>query len=123
VLRRRLTWDQGRELTSHGQIAVAIMMDICTCDAIHTHFGNAAPTNTPMACFASIFPTGAPTWPHTVVITSMVVAEVNGRLRETLGWENPAERLASCSPRRTSSRGGTTPGIRLLGRRSRNRPP
>ena len=56
-LRRSLTWDQGKEMALHKQIAVAADCKIYFCD--RTRPGSGPPTRTPTGCCASTSPRAA----------------------------------------------------------------
>jgi transposase, IS30 family len=55
-LRRSLTWDQGKEMALHAEIAQALGMPVFFCDP---HPGSGRVTRTPMGCCASTSPRAA----------------------------------------------------------------
>jgi IS30 family transposase len=54
IMRKTLTWDQGREMALHEQITTGTGFDVFFCD--HTHHGNEDSTRTPTAFSASTSP-------------------------------------------------------------------
>jgi hypothetical protein len=99
TLRRTLTWDQGREMSNHFQIAAATELDIYFYDP-HSPWplrpGSAARTRTPMACSASTFPR-PPIYPAITVTTwpSLPASSIVALARGCPGERQP-RRLISC---------------------------
>ncbi|WP_241827166.1 hypothetical protein [Streptomyces graminilatus] len=90
-LKRSPTWDQGSEMGRHREFTVATDIPVCFCDQPVP--GSVARTRTPNGLLRQYFPKGTDLTFHTREHLATVAAELNGRPRETLGWETPAERL------------------------------
>jgi transposase, IS30 family len=91
-LRRSLTWDQGKEMGLHKQIAVAADVKICFCDP-HSPWQRPSNENT-NGLLRQYFPKGSDLPVHSPRRLQEVADELNGRPRKVLGWKTPAEAMA-----------------------------
>jgi len=97
-LRRSLTWDQGKELALHAQIARALGMPVFFCQA-HSPWQRPSNENT-NGLLRQYFPKGSDLRVHSPQRLAAVAAELNERPRKVLDWDSPDVRLAAYLPGR-----------------------
>uniref|UniRef100_UPI0011D2B392 IS30 family transposase n=1 Tax=Hoyosella subflava TaxID=639313 RepID=UPI0011D2B392 len=91
LLRRSLTWDQGKELTRHVQIAAATGLKVYFCDP-HSPWQRGSNENT-NGLLRQYFPKGTDLSLHGPGILDLVATELNDRPRKRHGYATPAEKL------------------------------
>ena len=108
LLRKSLTWDQGKEMANHLAIAEAAELDIYFCDP-HSPWQRGSNENT-NGLLRQWFAKGTDLSVFPPDYLDYVATKLNNRPRQTLGWKTPAEALHEllCNPS-DSSTVATTP--------------
>jgi IS30 family transposase len=90
-LRRSLTWDNGKEMARHAEIALATDMAIYFADpGAPWQRGTNENTN---GLLRQYFPKGISLRQFSPEHLREVAAQLNGRPRKTLGWKTPAQAM------------------------------
>jgi IS30 family transposase len=105
-LRRSLTWDQGKEMALHKQIAIDADIDLYFCDP-RSPWQRGTNENT-NGLLRQYFPKNVSLRQFSPADLEEVAAKLNRRPRKTLGWATPAQRLEELLCGHQINRGATT---------------
>ena len=90
-LLQSLTWDQGAEMSQHGQLKIDTGVAVYFCDP-RSPWQRGTNENT-SGLPRRYFPKGTDLCAHSADDLAALAAALNGRPRKRLGWRTPAEAL------------------------------
>ena len=93
-LRRSLTWDRGKEMSSHKDFSLAIDVKVYFCDP-QSPWQRGSNENT-NGLLRQYFPKGTDLSSYSQLYLDRIALRLNQRPRETLAFQTPADKLNTC---------------------------